>query len=98
MPDPVLRDDRFSRPCQAFGQPAPHVLPVLGVDQLEGIAADQLAVAKADEARGRGAGIHDPAVGIDQRDAIVAVLEQRSKPRFAGAERFFYMRGCDWIL
>ena len=85
--EPHLCVDRRARVAESLHQPGADQIAILGVQEVEDRAAHQLLRGPSQVTLRRGAEIGDAALGVDQQQRIGAVLDERAKAFFAGAER-----------
>ena len=78
---------RHPRPQGRLGHEPGHPLAVVGVDQAERVAVDQVGRVVAEHPPDRLAVVADGAVGVDDADHVGGVLDQRPEPLLAGPHR-----------
>jgi hypothetical protein len=78
---------RHPRAQGRLGHEPGHPLAVVGVDQGQGVAVDQLGRVVAQHPPDRLAVVADAAVGVDDADHVRGVLDQRPEPLLAGPQR-----------
>jgi hypothetical protein len=84
--DPPGLGGRHPRPQGRLGHEPGDPLAVVGVDQGEGVAVDQLARVVAEHPADRLAVVADGPVGVDDADHVRGVLDQRAEPLLAGPQ------------